>query len=129
MNKLIKIVFTALLFVFALILSFMFGLFSGRIFLALIALLLTLGIALVALTIRQKVAGKLKLFLLLTGGSAAGFVVFSVLHNLLYALLGFEEPVCFLVAVVVCPVTFIIGAVGSIVMIVNENRSVRGPLE
>jgi hypothetical protein len=114
MTKLTTSVFAALLLTFALILSFMFGFYSGKIFLLFIAVFLVLGLALVVLTIKQKVQGKLKIFLLLTGGSAAGFVVFSVLHNLLYALLGFEEPVCFLVAVVVCPITFIIGAVGSL---------------
>jgi hypothetical protein len=122
MTKLTTSVFAALLLTFALILSFMFGFYSGKIFLLFIAVFLVLGLALVVLTIKQKVQGKLKIFLLLTGGSAAGFVVFSVLHNLLYALLGFEEPVCFLIAVVVCPVTFIIGAVGSIVLMV-KNKS------
>lgn len=119
MTKLLKMIFTALLVNFTFILSFMFGLFSGRSFLALIALFFILGTALVVLTLRQKVAGKLKIFMLMTGGSAAGLVAFSVLHNLLYALLGFEEPVCFLLAVIACPILFLIGAVGSIVMMVR----------
>jgi hypothetical protein len=123
MNNLLKTVFTALLINFAFILSFMFGPFSGKLFLPLIAVFVILGTVLVVLTIKQNVQGKLKIFLLLTGGSAAGFVVFSVLHNLLYALLKFEEPVFFLLAVIACPIIFIIGTVGSLVLMIQRARS------
>jgi len=38
----------------------------------------------------------------------AGFVVAVVLHNVFYAFFGVEEPVFFLLAVIVSPVTFFI---------------------
>lgn len=63
----------------------------------------------------------LKKFLILTGASAVGFFVFAILHNLVSALLStvfnseVEEPVFFILAVIVCPLGFLIGAIGSII--------------
>ena len=76
---------------------------------------------------KKKVGGKLKAFLLLTGASAVGLPVFAVLHNLVYALfiLWFgenfwgnmgDEPVFFILAVIVCPIAFLAGVVGTIVL-------------
>jgi hypothetical protein len=78
------------------------------------------------LTIKGKVAGKLKKFLLLTGASAIGFLLFIILHNLIYGLFIFffgenfweriglgDEPLFFILATIVCPITFVIGVVGS----------------
>ena len=42
----------------------------------------------------------------------AGFVVAAILHNVFYAVFGVEEPVFFLLAVIVGPMTFLIGVVG-----------------
>lgn len=92
-----------------------------------------LGVTLLVLTVKTKVAGILKKFLLLTGAAAVGFPVFAVLHNLVYALLilwfgedfwgaGGDEPVFFILAVIVCPVGFLVGAVGTIVLTV-KNKS------
>ena len=74
---------------------------------------------------------KVKNFLILLGASFIGFFLFVVLHNLFYALgemasgivvlgpvLGFFEVVFFLLAILVCPPGFLIGAVGSVVMAV-----------
>lgn len=40
---------------------------------------------------------------------AVGFVVFAILHNVAYMLLGFEEPVFFLLAVLVSPGVVLVG--------------------
>lgn len=93
--------------------------------------ILGLGVALLVLTVKTKVAGTLKKFLLLTGASAVGLPVFAVLHNLVYALfimwfgedfwgaMG-DEPVFFTLATTVCPLGFLVGAVGTIVLAVKN---------
>ena len=71
---------------------------------------------------------KVKYFLFLLGASLVSFPVFVVLHNVFYALgqiaadiivlsqsLEFLHAVFFLIAVLVCPAGFLIGALGSIV--------------
>lgn len=83
-----------------------------------------LGVTLLVLTKRAKVGGMPKKFFLLTGASAVGLPVFALLHNLVYALLiyffgfgpDFDEPVFFMMAVFVCPLGFLVGAIGSIVL-------------
>ena len=101
---------------------------SGSIF-------LLLGVALIVLTVREKVEGKLKAFFLLTGASAAGFFVSFLLHNAIYALfihffgegfwdvIGGDEPFFFFLAVFVCPLGFLTGAVGTIVLRIRQARS------
>lgn len=94
-----------------------------------------LGTALIVLTAKEKVRGMLKKFLLLTGASAVGFFIFSLLHNVIYGLfihwfgVGFwdriglgDEPFFFIMAVIVCPIGFLVGAVGSIVLAIKEFR-------
>jgi uncharacterized membrane protein len=82
-----------------------------------------LGGALVFLTLKEKITGRFKKFLLLAGGSAVGFLVFVVLHNLASALLSLlfkteiEEPVFFILAVIVCPLVFVVGSVGSMILL------------
>jgi hypothetical protein len=86
----------------------------------------SLGIALIVLTLKGKVAGKLKALLLLTGSSAVGVFPFILLHNLVYGLFIFffgenfwertglgDEPVFFILGLLVCPIAFLIGAIGS----------------
>jgi len=102
-------------------------LFGGSgLFLVPFSIFLLLGVALLVFTLREKVAGKLKAFFLLTASSAAGVFVFVLLHNLVYGLFihffgegfwkGGDEPVFFILAVIVCPLGFLTGAVGSIVL-------------
>jgi hypothetical protein len=89
-----------------------------------------LGVALVVLTVKRKVPGLLQKFLLLAGSSAVGLLVFAVLHNLVTALLisvfdfgaDFDEPVFFVLATTICPLCFLVGAVGSIVLAVKDRR-------
>lgn len=57
-----------------------------------------------------------KRFLLLTGLSIVAFVVSVVAHNAISAWLQVEEPVFFIIAVLLCPIAFLVGAVGSVVL-------------
>jgi len=78
-----------------------------------------LGTALIIVAIKQKVEGKLKFFLILTGASAVGFVASMLLHNFTYGIFQNEDLVFFLVAVLVCPLAFLIGTVGSVVILLK----------
>jgi hypothetical protein len=98
-----------------------------------------LGIVLVVLAARLEGPRIQKVFFILTGASAAGMPVFAVLHNLVYALLialfgegfwegrtgGGDEPVFFILAVLVCPALFLIGTVGSIALFVKARTARR----
>ena len=95
--------------------------------------LLLLGAALIVFTIREKVQGMLKKFLILTGASSAGVVISVLLHNAIYGLFvhffgadfwnGGDEPVFFVMAVFICPIGFLVGAVGSIVLALKRLRA------
>jgi len=109
-------------------------LFGGSgLFLAPFAVCFLLAVALLVFTLREKVAGLLKSFFLLTAASAAGVFVFILLHNAVYGLFihffgegfwnGGDEPVFFIMALIVCPLGFLTGAVGSIVLRIREARS------
>ena len=96
-------------------------------------ILFGLGVALLVLTIRTGVRGKLKGFLLLTGAAPVAMVIFAVLHNLVYALAisafgtgfwgGGDEPFFFIMAILVCPIGFLVGAVGSVVLAIKNKRA------
>jgi len=100
------------------------------------SVLLLLGVALIVLTVREKVTGLLKTFLLLTGASAAGIIVSVFLHNAIYGLfihffgadfwerfgLGDDEPFFFFMVILVCPLGFLVGAVGSVVLAIKNKR-------
>ena len=130
-GKLIWSVFWALVGIFVVIVClFLIPVFRGSIFLWFItvsgATFFLLGVALIFLTVKGKVRGMLKKFLLLTGASATGIFVFVLLHNAIYALFvhffgtefwnGGDEPFFFIMAIFVCPIGFLVGAVGSIVL-------------
>ena len=97
-------------------------------FFGIIAVLMILGVILIVLTIQKGVEGTSRVFLLLTGASAAGMSIFTVLHNLVTAMIikffkvskKFDEPAFFLLAVIVCPLGFLVGAVGNIVLAINK---------
>ncbi len=87
--------------------------------------LVGLGVTLIVLTVKTKVRGMLKGFLLLTGASAVGLFVSITLHNLVLGLLAIglmrsSEPVFFLIAVFVCPIGFLVGVIGSVVLAVKN---------
>jgi hypothetical protein len=102
-------------------------------FLAPIGLFCLLGVALIIFSLRGRVSGWLGKFLLLTGASAAGVLVSVLLHNLVYWLFahfagadfwnGGDEPVFFTLATVVCPLGFLVGAVGTIIIGARSRKS------
>ena len=109
-------------------------LFMGLLFMAFSgAVFALLGVALIFLTVKEKVAGMLKRFLLLTGASAVGIPVSAVLHNLVYGLfiywfgadfwdrIGLGDEPFFFIMVLVCVLGFVVGAAGSIVLAVKKH--------
>lgn len=92
---------------------------------------LLLGATLIVLTLKNKIERPLKKLLLLTGISAVGFFVFVLLHNFTSGLLSMiykkeiEELVFFLLAVFVCPLGFLVGAVGSVVLLLRKKQDKR----
>ena len=129
-GKLIRSIFWVLVGVFAIEMGIIisgaantYTLFGGM------GILFSLGVALLVLTIRTRVKGKLKGFLLLTGVAPVAMVIFAVLHNLVYALAisafgagfwnGGDEPFFFIMAIIICPVAFLTGAVGSVVLAIK----------
>ncbi len=100
------------------------------------AVFFLLGAALIFLTVKEKVGGMAKKFLILTGASAVGLPVFVLLHNAIYGLFihffgaGFwdriglgDEPFFFILAIFICPLGFLVGVVGSIVLAIKNKRA------
>jgi hypothetical protein len=83
-----------------------------------------LAIALLVLTVKLKEPLIRRIFFLLTGASAAGIPICVILHNLVYGLFFAgtqgDEAVFFILAVLVCPALFVIGMLGSIVILVSD---------
>jgi len=88
------------------------------------------GVGLIVTTYREKTTGKRKFYLLLSGFSSAGFLLGVVLHNFLYALgtitenlvivnkiINFFEVAFFLAATIICPVGFIVGMIGTLIIL------------
>jgi hypothetical protein len=98
-------------------------------------LFFALGLTLLILTARVELDKLFKSFLLLTGSSAVGFFVGILLHGIVYGLFilifgeGFwerigipDEPFFFLMAIFICPIAYLVGTVGSIVLILRRKR-------
>ncbi|GEM_PF-935909 len=91
-----------------------------------IALFFLLGAILIFLTLKSKVKGMLRIFLLF----AFGYLIFVLLHNFVYGLLvylfgegfwnGGDEPVFFILATMVCPIVFLVGTIGNIVLLTKK---------
>jgi len=91
-----------------------------------------LGIALLFFTVKQKVSGLLEKFLLLTGAAAAGIPISIFLHNAVYGLFiqwfgadfwkGGDEPFFFIMGLIVCPLGFLVGVVGSIILAARKGE-------
>jgi hypothetical protein len=99
-------------------------------------ILFVLGVVLLILILKIKTEGLLRKFLILAGASLVGFPVFVVLHNLVYALFIYflgqdfweriglgDEPFFFMMAVIVCPLAFLVGAIGSIVLLIKRRKA------
>ena len=93
------------------------------------------GGVLVFLISKEKERGLLRNFLLLTGISSAGFLIFILLHNFIYGFFSYwlgpdfweriglrDEPLFFLLAIIVCPTGFLIGAIGSIILFIKRKK-------
>ena len=95
--------------------------FVVMIFLAITFLIL--AAALVVLTVKLKEPLIRKIFFILTGAAAAGIPICAILHNLVYGLFFYgkdgDEAVFFILAVLVCPALFILGTLGSIVLLIS----------
>ncbi len=113
--------------------GFLFIIISGVVF-------FLLGVALIVLTVKEKVGGIPKKFLILTGASPAGFLVSILLHNAFYGLgiitshitvlsqlMEVLHVAFFCLAIFVCPIGFLVGAVGSIVLAIKRGRMVKKP--
>lgn len=57
--------------------------------------------------------------LALAGMAAGAFIISVVLHNLISALFNVEEPVFFIIAVIVSPLAFALGLIGSLVIFIK----------
>ena len=140
----LSIVFWALVAAFAaLILTVLFPdvhNFFRPVFLSLTALCFLLGLALLILAIRWKQHTLLRTFWILVGASTTGFAVGSVLHNaffalgtvtgdwsILHAVVQGLEVVSFVFAVLLCPVAFLVGTVGAIVIIIRQGGPTVAP--
>ena len=142
-KSLVKKIFIALVMAFVFLMGVMFSMgeiegfkdYARISFFTAGVIFLVLAIALVVLTFKSELKGKLKKFLLITGFSAIGMPIFSVLHNLVYGLFivifgedfwetnGMpDEPLFFILAVIVCPIAFIVGMIGSIILFVKNNN-------
>ena len=108
---------------------------QGKIFLLPFAVFLLLGLMLSISAFKEKKKNCLRKFLMITGGSAVGIFLSIILHNLVYGLfivlfgadiwrrLGVgDEPVFFMLAIIVLPVVFVVGSVGSAVIMIKEHR-------
>ena len=60
----------------------------------------------------------MKSFLLLAGLSLGAFIISFFLHNIISGLLGAEEPVFFIIAVIVSPLVLAAGIIGSLVLFI-----------
>jgi hypothetical protein len=131
--------FFLLLSLFALLSAF-FGLggrlnwFPGALLVVLAIALAVLGLAIVVLTLRLSEPPARKVFFVLAGASGAGMPICAVLHNVVYALCilwfgqgfwerhGRDEPVFFILAIVICPVLFVVGSIGSVLFLAKDLR-------
>ena len=99
---------------------------------------LILGIALIYLTKKQKIKGKQKIFLILTGVSALCPFIFSILHNFFYALAIITSHITllnylmeilhiasFFIALLISPIGFLVGVVGTITLKIKKKERLK----
>ena len=141
MKKSLIITFYALILFFLLILGEIFiptirELFRGSLFfLAPFIIFSLLGVLLISLILKQDIQEKLRKYLLLTGISATSFFIFVFLHNIFYALAEISsnitilkypmkvlEGIFFITAIFICPLMFLIGAIGSIIIFIKIRK-------
>ena len=127
-------VFWSMVAIFLVLLSFPFVLdtFRRKVFIlyAILALVfLMLGIVLIVLAARSRLPRGLKIYMIIMGASAPGVFAGSIMHNMFYAFavmtegnmilhVAFEimHVGAFLGSLIVCPLLFLVGTVGALVM-------------
>lgn len=127
--------FLTILFFLFIISGILMEFLRGKLFLPAIFIFLFLGIFLTYLTLKQKPKGKIRIFLLLTGGSTISFVLSVILHNLFYAVgIYFENiPIIkilaeiihvtfFFISIPISPIAFLIGAIGTIILFFKKRK-------
>jgi len=134
----LKVIFWALVVVFVFIVGYImipiFSRYMGFYFIIVSGIIFfLLGIALIFLSVREKIDRLLKKFLILTGASAIGIPIGILLHNLFYALfiklfgtnfwdiIGIgDEPFFFILATIIWPIAFLVGVIGSMVIFIRK---------
>jgi hypothetical protein len=99
------------------------------------AALFFLGAALILLAVKRQPPATPRRFLILSGASAAGIPASVLLHNAIYGLLihwfghdfwdriGLaDEPVFFFLAILICPASFLVGAIGTVLLATRRPR-------
>jgi len=143
MKKSLIITFYTLILFFLLILGEIFvpiirELFKGSLFFLVPFIIFSLlGVLLVFLTLKQDIQGKLRKYLSLTGISAISFFIFVFLHNVFYGLgeitsniillknlMEILHIVFFIIAIFICPLMFLIGSIGSIVIFIRTRKKI-----
>jgi hypothetical protein len=86
---------------------------------AILSVFLLVSIALLVIAIREKVRKILKTFLLLTAASSLGIALGIILENLLTGTYG--EAIFLAIGVIIAPIGFLVGIIGSIVLFVKKD--------
>jgi hypothetical protein len=128
----LKGILLALIVIFILLMAYFIASVSSDLTRTLFQIIAVLGLTFLILGalltyMARKEKGALKIFLQLTGISAIAPFAGSILHNLFYALsVTFESlkyPLevlhvsFFIISLIVAPITFIIGAIGSVILL------------
>jgi len=93
--------------------------YGKYIFPAILSIFLLLSVALLVITIKERVRKILKIFLVLTAASALGTAAGILLENLLTGTYG--EGIFFVIGVIIAPLGFLVGIIGSIVLFVKRS--------
>ncbi len=129
----LKRTFYAMIAVFPVLLTFFTSSDHSRAWFAFYAvvslLFLLLGALLIVLAVKSKETKLMKTSLIMMGGAAGGVLIGSVLHNVFYALAVLSSGITalkiifeilhvtmFLLSLIGCPLAFLVGMVGAIVL-------------
>ncbi len=127
MEKFRNIVLVLLVVIFAVLMVSIFGLnerlnirhIPFYVLIAMACAFFVLGVVQTVLSVKIKESKARKLFSILAGTAAAGIPVCAILHNVVYGLFftgkSGDEAVFFILAVLVCPILFAVGTLGSLI--------------
>lgn len=126
-TKLLSCLFWALVGIFLIILAVVLALnfdlpirdYGKFIFPAMLSVFLLLSVALLVVVIRENIRRILKTFLILTAASALGTAGGILLENFLTGTYG--EGIFFVIGVIVAPIGFLAGLIGSIVLFIKRS--------